>query len=45
MNFVYVVGVLSEKNRQCPYCKEKVDLKRLFPNPWEVCRNQLSNTN
>jgi RING finger protein 121 len=25
------------KKQTCPYCKEKVDLKRLFPNPWEVC--------
>ena len=24
------------KKQTCPYCKEKVDLKRLFPNPWEV---------
>ncbi|CAF0803358.1 unnamed protein product [Didymodactylos carnosus] len=23
------------KKQTCPYCKEKVDLKRLFPNPWE----------
>lgn len=23
------------KKQICPYCKEKVDLKRLFPNPWE----------
>lgn len=23
------------KKQMCPYCKEKVDLKRLFPNPWE----------
>jgi RING finger protein 121 len=22
------------KKQTCPYCKEKVDLKRLFPNPW-----------
>ena len=26
------------KKQTCPYCKEKVDLKRLFPNPWEVRR-------
>jgi len=24
------------KKQTCPYCKEKVDLKRLFPYPWEV---------
>ncbi|XP_065206627.1 E3 ubiquitin ligase Rnf121 [Planococcus citri] len=23
------------KKQMCPYCKEKVDLKRMFPNPWE----------
>lgn len=23
------------KKQTCPYCKEKVDLKRLFSNPWE----------
>lgn len=23
------------KKQTCPYCKEKVDLKRLFQNPWE----------
>ncbi|XP_064608158.1 E3 ubiquitin ligase Rnf121-like [Liolophura sinensis] len=23
------------KKQTCPYCKEKVDLKRLFPGPWE----------
>uniref|UniRef100_A0A1I8HFL6 RING-type domain-containing protein n=1 Tax=Macrostomum lignano TaxID=282301 RepID=A0A1I8HFL6_9PLAT len=23
------------KKQTCPYCKEKVDLKRMFPNPWE----------
>lgn len=23
------------KKQTCPYCKEKVDLKRLFPTPWE----------
>ena len=23
------------KKQTCPYCKEKVDLKRLFKNPWE----------
>jgi len=23
------------KKQTCPYCKEKVDLKRLFPNPWQ----------
>ena len=28
------------KKQTCPYCKEKVDLKRLFPNPWEVRRRK-----
>ena len=28
------------KKQTCPYCKEKVDLKRLFPNPWEVSRRK-----
>ncbi|KAF3841242.1 hypothetical protein F7725_007104 [Dissostichus mawsoni] len=23
------------KKQMCPYCKEKVDLKRMFSNPWE----------
>lgn len=23
------------KKQTCPYCKEKVDLKRMFSNPWE----------
>ncbi|KAL8587626.1 hypothetical protein ACOMHN_045315 [Nucella lapillus] len=23
------------KKQTCPYCKEKVDLKRMFPGPWE----------
>ncbi|EDV24597.1 uncharacterized protein TRIADDRAFT_50320 [Trichoplax adhaerens] len=23
------------KKQTCPYCNEKVDLKRMFPNPWE----------
>ena len=23
------------KKQTCPYCHEKVDLKRMFPNPWE----------
>lgn len=23
------------KKQTCPYCKEKVDLKRMFPSPWE----------
>ncbi|MFH4979420.1 hypothetical protein AB6A40_006129 [Gnathostoma spinigerum] len=23
------------KSQTCPYCKEKVDLKRMFKNPWE----------
>lgn len=23
------------KKQTCPYCKEKVDLKRMFKNPWE----------
>jgi len=23
------------KKQTCPYCSEKVDLKRMFPNPWE----------
>lgn len=23
------------KKQTCPYCKEKVDLKKLFSNPWE----------
>lgn len=23
------------KKQTCPYCQEKVDLKRLFRNPWE----------
>lgn len=23
------------KKQTCPYCKEKVDLKRMFCNPWE----------
>ncbi|VDM27968.1 unnamed protein product [Toxocara canis] len=23
------------KQQTCPYCKEKVDLKRMFKNPWE----------
>ncbi len=23
------------KKQTCPYCKEKVDLRRLFPSPWE----------
>ncbi|KAL5012036.1 hypothetical protein ScPMuIL_010587 [Solemya velum] len=23
------------KRQTCPYCKEKVDLKRMFPGPWE----------
>lgn len=23
------------KKETCPYCKEKVDLKRMFSNPWE----------
>ena len=23
------------KKQTCPYCHEKVDLQRMFPNPWE----------
>ena len=23
------------KKQTCPYCHEKVDLKRMFPTPWE----------
>ncbi len=23
------------KKQTCPYCREKVDLKRMFKNPWE----------
>ena len=23
------------KKQTCPYCHEKVDLKRMFKNPWE----------
>ncbi|KAI5636943.1 ring finger domain-containing protein [Phthorimaea operculella] len=23
------------KKQTCPYCKEKVDLKRMFTNPWD----------
>ena len=23
------------KKQTCPYCHERVDLKRMFPNPWE----------
>ncbi len=23
------------KKQTCPYCHEKVDLRRMFPNPWE----------
>ncbi|KAI6189348.1 Zinc finger domain containing protein [Aphelenchoides fujianensis] len=27
--------VVVGKQQTCPYCKEKVDLKRMFKNPWE----------
>ena len=27
--------VVVGKLQTCPYCKEKVDLKRMFKNPWE----------
>lgn len=27
----YIIG----KKQTCPYCKEKVDLKKMFCNPWE----------
>ena len=25
------------KKQTCPYCKEKVDLKRMFPSPYPLC--------
>lgn len=25
------------KKQMCPYCKEKVDLKRMFSNPYPLC--------
>lgn len=25
------------KKQTCPYCKEKVDLKRMFSNPYPLC--------
>ncbi|CAF1433874.1 unnamed protein product [Rotaria sordida] len=33
----------ARKKQTYPYCKEKVDLKRLFPNPWEKPHALLGN--
>jgi len=27
--------IKKSKKETCPYCKEKVDLKRMFPSPWQ----------
>lgn len=29
------------KKQTCPYCKEKVDLKRMFPSPYPFCELNL----
>ncbi|XP_062513711.1 E3 ubiquitin ligase RNF121-like [Corticium candelabrum] len=31
------------KKQTCPYCKEKVDLKRIFSNPWDRTHVQYAN--
>lgn len=30
------------KKQTCPYCKEKVDLKRIFCNPYPLCYRFIS---
>ena len=31
----HLIRCIVGKKQTCPYCHEKVDLKRMFPTPWE----------